>query len=52
MVLNPGQSTTIESTEFMMHPGMDGPHDYGIHLITNDPKSPDLLVNVLSIWGP
>ncbi len=52
MVLNPGESTTVESTIFMMHPGMDGLHNYAVHLVTNDPKSPDLVVNVLSNWGP
>lgn len=52
MVLNPGESTTLQSTVFMMHPGMDGPHNFAVHLLTNDPKNPDLVVNVLSNWGP
>jgi hypothetical protein len=52
MALKPGESTYIESTVFMMHPGMDGPHDYGVHLQTNDPVNPDLIVHVLSDWGP
>ena len=52
MVLNSGESTYIESTVFMMHPGMDGPHDYAVHLKTNDPTNPDLIVHVLSDWGP
>jgi hypothetical protein len=52
MVLKPGESTTIESTAFMMHEGMDGPHNFGVHLITNDPENPDLVVNVLSNWIP
>jgi hypothetical protein len=52
MVLKPGESTTVESSVFMMHPGMDGPHDYAVHLTTNDPKTPDLVVEVLSNWGP
>ena len=52
MVLNPGQSTMVESTPFMMHEGMDGPHNFGVHLITNDSQQPDLVVNVLSDWGP
>jgi hypothetical protein len=52
MVLNPGESTTVDSAVFMMHPGMDGPHNFGVHLITNDAKNPDLVVNVLSNWGP
>jgi hypothetical protein len=52
MTLDPGQSTYVETPEFMMHQGMDGPHDFAIHLRTNDPKNPELLVHVLSDWGP
>ncbi len=52
MALAPGESTTVASPEFMMHAGMDGPHNFGVHLITNDPQQPDLMVNVLSDWGP
>ncbi len=52
MVLDPGQTTYVDSTVFMMHPGMDGPHDYQVHLQTNDPSNPDLIVHVLSDWGP
>lgn len=52
MVLQPGESTYVESSVFMMHPGMDGPHDYGVHLKTNDASQPDLVVHVLSDWGP
>ncbi len=52
MVLDPGQTTYVESSVFMMHPGMDGPHHYAVHLQTNDPSNPDLVVDVLSNWGP
>ncbi len=52
MVLQPGESTYVESSIFMMHPGMDGPHDYAVHLKTNDASDPDLVVHVLSDWGP
>lgn len=52
MALKPGESTTVVSTIFMMHPGMDGPHDYAVHLKTNDAQNPDLVVHVLSNWGP
>ena len=52
MTLNPGQSTFVETPEFMMHKGMDGPHDFAIHLKTNDQSNPELLVHVLSDWGP
>ncbi len=50
MVLKPGESATVTSVEFFMHPGMDGKHNYAVHLITNDPAQPDKVVNVLSNW--
>jgi len=52
MVLKPGESTIIESSVFMMHAGMDGPHNFAVHLKTNDPENPDMIVNVLSNWIP
>ncbi len=52
MVLKPGESTIIQSTAFMMHEGMGGPHDFAVHLVTNDPQRPGLVVNVLSNWVP
>ena len=50
MVLKPGESATVTSAEFFMHPGMDGKHNYAVHLITNDPMQPDKVVNVISNW--
>ena len=52
MALKPGESTYLKTPDFMMHEGMDGKHDFAIHLKTNDPKNPDFLVHVLSDWGP
>jgi len=52
MTLKPGESTYVQSPDFMMHEGMDGKHDFAIHLKTNDPENPDYLVHVLSDWGP
>jgi hypothetical protein len=52
MVLKPGEGTIVESSVFMMHPGMDGPHDYAVHLVTNDPRTSDVVVHILSNWGP
>ncbi len=49
MALQPGQSTTV-SLEFMMHEGMDGKHDFRLHLPTTDPNQPDLVLTVLSNW--
>ena len=44
--------TTDLVFELSMHPGMDGPHDYAVHLKTSDSQTPDLVVRVLSNWGP
>lgn len=52
MVLQPGQSTVVESSVFMMHEGMDGPHDFRVHLNTNDPIDPNQTAQVLSNWVP
>jgi len=52
MALKPGESTVVESSAFMMHEGMDGPHNFAVHFKTNDPDNPDLAVNVISDWGP
>ncbi len=49
--LNPGESTTITSSDFMMHPGMDGYHDFAVHIKTNDPAQSDLVVHVFSNWS-
>lgn len=51
MILKPGESTTVTSSVFMMHPGMDGKHNYAVHLLSNDPKQSDTVVNVLSNWS-
>jgi len=52
MVLQPGEGAIVQSGPFMMHEGMDGPHNFGVHLLTNDPQQPDFVVNVISNWGP
>jgi hypothetical protein len=52
MVLQSGESTIVQSSVFMMHAGMDGLHNFAVHLKTNDPVTPDLVVNVLSNWIP
>jgi len=52
MALKPGESTTVRSSVFMMHEGMDGPHEFAVHLKTNDPDQPDQVVSVLSNWVP
>ena len=42
----------VQSTPFTMHEGMDGPHNFAVHLKTNDPRHAELVVNVLSNWVP
>ncbi len=51
MVLQPGRTTTLSMT-FMMHAGMDGPHNFRVHVPSNDPAQPDLTLTVLSNWVP
>jgi hypothetical protein len=51
MALKPGESTTL-SMQFMMHEGMDGLHDFRVHLPSNDPQQPDRTLVVLSNWVP
>ena len=48
MVLQPGESTML-SMSFMMHGDMGGPHDFRVHLPTNDPAQPDRTVVVLPL---
>lgn len=36
--------------QFMMHEGMDGPHDFRVKLRTNDPLEPEKELIVLSDW--
>lgn len=47
MELKPGQSTAI-SVQFKMHKGMEGPHDFRLHIPTNDPQGPDRELVILS----
>lgn len=51
MTLKSGASTTV-SMEFMMHGDMGGPHDFRLHLVSNDPLQPDLVLTILSNWVP
>ncbi len=51
MVLQPGQKTLLVMS-FMMHGDMGGKHDFRVHLVTNDPVSPDQTLTVLSNWVP
>jgi hypothetical protein len=35
-----------------MHPGMGGPHEFHIHLLTDDPAEPETVLIAKSDWGP
>lgn len=52
VVLGPGESTFVRSLPYTMHEGMGGPHHFAVHLKTNDPDNPDLIVDVLANWVP
>jgi hypothetical protein len=49
MVLKPGESTTV-SMQYLMHGDMGGPHDFRLHLLTNDPTQPDREIKLISNW--
>ncbi len=51
MVLKPGESTAV-SMEFGMHGNMGGPHDFKLHIKTDDAQQPEKTVDVLSNWVP
>jgi len=34
-----------------MHEGMDGAHEFRVHVLTNDPKEPEKLLTVISFWA-
>jgi hypothetical protein len=46
------ENTIFESNGFMTHQGLDGLHNFGVHLKTNDPVNPDMFVKVLPNWIP
>lgn len=45
----PGGEATV-TVQFTMHPGMDGPHDFRVHLRSNDPLEPEKELQILSNW--
>lgn len=38
--------------QYMMHEGMEGRHQFNVHLRTNDPLEPEKLLVAKSNWGP
>lgn len=51
MALKPGESTDL-TLSFMMHQGMDGKHDFRVHVLSTDPTQKDVELTVLSNWIP
>lgn len=51
MTLQPGQSTNL-ALDFMMHGDMGGYHDFRVHVRSNDPAQPEIILAVLSNWAP
>lgn len=49
MTIAPGGTATMR-LQFMMHEGMEGPHDFRVHLRTNDSAEPVKELVVLSDW--
>jgi hypothetical protein len=51
MVLKPGEQTML-SMSFTMHVGMEGLHDFRVHVQSTDPAQSDKELVVLSNWIP
>jgi hypothetical protein len=49
MALKPGQQTML-TMSFMMHEGMEGPHDFRVYIPNNDPDHSNKELVVLSNW--
>jgi hypothetical protein len=47
--LQPGETATI-SLRFTMHEMMGGPHEFRVHVPTNDPAQPNIALTILSNW--
>jgi len=49
MVINPGHEGRI-SMSYSMHEGMGGPHEFRVHLKTNDAVEPTKYLTIYSDW--
>ena len=49
MTLRPGEQTTI-TLRYTMHNMMGGPHEFRVHVPTNDPTQSTILLTSLSNW--
>jgi hypothetical protein len=49
MTIRPGGQAVL-SMDYTMHPGMEGPHRFVIHVQTNDPDEPIVDFIAVSNW--
>lgn len=49
MTVQPGQQSEISLT-YTMHDMMGGPHEFRVHVLTNDPEQPEIALTALSNW--
>jgi hypothetical protein len=45
----PGDESIV-TLRYTMHPGMEGPHEFRIHVLTNDPAQPEIELTARSNW--
>ena len=49
MTIPPGQESTV-SMSYTMHEMMGGPHEFRVHVLTNDPNQAEIVLTALSNW--
>jgi hypothetical protein len=45
----PGEETVV-TLRYTMHEGMGGPHEFRVHVLTNDPTQTDVILTARSTW--
>lgn len=49
MTIPPGQESEV-SMSYTMHDMMGGPHEFRVHVLTNDPNQAEIVLTALSNW--
>ena len=49
MTVQPGRESEISMT-YTMHEMMGGPHEFRVHVLTNDPNQAEIVLTALSNW--
>ncbi len=49
MTVQPGQESEVSLT-YTMHEMMGGPHEFRVHVLTNDPAQSEIVLTALSNW--